>query len=87
MSAIIHSAQRKGPQLGVGAIRAETLWSLRLVCAPSYFYLLYVEVLLVVVGHAPAHHLHRLEFLEHDRLTALLADAARHEIGIVALTE
>jgi hypothetical protein len=58
-------------------------WSARL----NFVYLLYVEVLLVVVRHAPAHHLYRLKLLEHDRLTALLADAACHEIGIVALTQ
>src|SRR5690349_16242536 len=45
------------------------------------------EMVLVKVGHALAQHLHRLELLEHDRLAALSANAAGHEVRIVALRQ
>src|SRR5579859_7152121 len=45
------------------------------------------KMVLVVIGHALAQHLHRLELLEHDRLATLGADPASHEVCIVALRQ
>src|SRR5690242_18171896 len=44
-------------------------------------------VALVVVLHALAKYLDRLQLLIHDRLAALLTDTAGHEIDIVALRQ
>src|SRR5262249_19658329 len=41
----------------------------------------------VVILHALAQHLDRLQILVHDRLAALLTDTARHEIEVVALRQ
>src|ERR1700730_9284232 len=49
--------------------------------------LLYVIVGFVVVDHPFAHNLHRLQFFEHDSLTALGAEATGQMVNLFAVRQ